>query len=375
MKKIHLIAAARPNFMKIAPLYHELIKHQILEPIIVHTGQHYDLNMSDVFFRDFNLPEPHIHLNVGSGTHAEQTGSVMIAYEKILLESPPDLVVVVGDVNSTIAATLAAVKLGIKTAHLEAGLRSFDRTMPEEINRLVTDSIADYLWTPSSDGDENLIKEGVDAEKITRVGNIMIDSLEMLREKIENLNISEKFGLNQHAYGLVTLHRPSNVDNPEILNKLCIALSDISSRIPLIFPVHPRTSANLKETGFEMILQKTGDIHITEPLGYKEFMNLVMASKMLITDSGGVQEETTYLGIPCLTLRSNTERPVTIAQGTNQLCTHENVSNLADEILKGKFEKGRKPDLWDGRTASRVAACIQRVLSIENVDRPDKIQN
>lgn len=365
MKKIHLIAAARPNFMKIAPLYHELQKHPDLEPIIVHTGQHYDVNMSDVFFRDFNLPEPHIHLNVGSGTHAQQTGNVMIAYEKILLESPPDLVVVVGDVNSTIAATLAAVKLGIKTAHLEAGLRSFDRTMPEEINRLVTDRIADYLWTPSFDGDENLIKEGVDPGKITRVGNIMIDSLEMLRSKIENLNISDKFGLSKKSYGLVTLHRPSNVDNPGILKKLCTALADISSRLPLIFPVHPRTSAKLKETGFESILQKAGNIHITEPLGYKEFMNLVMGSRLLITDSGGVQEETTYLGIPCLTLRSNTERPVTITQGTNQLCNHESVSDLADEILAGKFEKGRKPNLWDGRTASRVADCIQRVVSDE----------
>ncbi|WP_300463408.1 UDP-N-acetylglucosamine 2-epimerase (non-hydrolyzing) [Desulfobacula sp.] len=366
MKKIHLIAAARPNFMKIAPLYHELVQRKGIDPVIVHTGQHYDLNMSDVFFKDFDLPEPHIHLNVGSGTHAEQTGHVMMAYEKVLMEEKPDLVVVVGDVNSTIAATLAAVKLGIKTAHLEAGLRSFDRTMPEEINRIVTDSIADFLWTPSVDGDENLIKAGIAKEKVTCVGNIMIDSLEMLRSKIENLNISGSFGLSRGSYGLVTLHRPSNVDTPEILEKLCTALSAISLKIPLIFPVHPRTLAQLKETGLESILQMANDIHLTDPLGYKDFMNLVMGSRLLITDSGGVQEETTYLGIPCLTLRSNTERPITITQGTNLLCSHENISRRVDHVLEGTFSKGRKPALWDGHTASRVADCIQRVLSRES---------
>lgn len=362
MKKIHLIAAARPNFMKIAPLYHELVKRDDIKPIIVHTGQHYDLNMSDVFFRDFNLPQPHIHLGVGSGSHAEQTGNVMIAYEKILLKEKPDLVVVVGDVNSTIAATLAAVKLGIKTAHLEAGLRSFDRTMPEEINRLVTDSIADYLWTPSPDGTDNLLKEGVDPGKITHVGNIMIDSLEMLKSKIENLNISDTFGLDKGSYGLITLHRPSNVDNPEILEKLCSVLADISLKIPLIFPIHPRTSSRLKETGLDSIIQKPGSLYRTDPLGYKDFMNLVMGSRLLLTDSGGVQEETTYLGIPCLTLRSNTERPITITEGTNQLCTHENLSEMVDQILAGNFAKGRKPNLWDGKTASRVADCIESVV-------------
>lgn len=359
--KIHLIAAARPNFMKIAPLYHELMKRDGIEPVIVHTGQHYDLNMSDVFFKDFDLPEPHIHLGVGSGSHAEQTGNVMISYEKVLKEEQPDLVVVVGDVNSTVAATLSAVKLGIKTAHLEAGLRSFDRTMPEEINRIVTDSIADYLWTPSADGDENLIKSGVSKEKITQVGNIMIDSLEMLRSKIEDLNISKNFGLNKGSYGLVTLHRPSNVDNPAILEKLCTALSGISSKLPLIFPVHPRTSAQIKEHGFEIILKSTDQIHLTDPLGYKDFMNLVMGARLLITDSGGIQEETTYLGIPCLTLRSNTERPITVTQGTNRLCNQDNIAKMVDNVLSGDFSKGQKPALWDGNTASRVADCIQKL--------------
>jgi len=240
--KIHLIAAARPNFMKIAPLYHALKKESWAHPYVVHTGQHYDLNMSDIFFQDLGLPEPDIHLGVGSGSHAEQTGKVMIAYEKVLIKSCPDLVVVVGDVNSTIAAALAAVKLGIKVAHLEAGLRSFDRTMPEEINRLVTDTLADILWTPSVDGDENLIKEGVSPEKIQRVGNIMIDSLEMMRKKIEQQEVNQEFGLKPRAYGLVTLHRPANVDNSDILDKLCHSLNNIANKIPIIFPVHPRTN-------------------------------------------------------------------------------------------------------------------------------------
>ncbi len=349
--------------MKIAPLYHELKKREYLEPVIVHTGQHYDLNMSDVFFNDFELPSPHIHLGVGSGSHAEQTGGVMIAYEKVLVNSKPDLVVVVGDVNSTIAATLAAVKLGIKTAHLEAGLRSFDRTMPEEINRIVTDSIADFLWTPSPDGDKNLINAGVSSEKITHVGNIMIDSLEMLRTKIENLNAHEKFNVSSGEYALVTLHRPANVDNSEILKGLCNSLVDISMKLPVVFPVHPRTKNRLTDTGYIDILNKQKNMTLLNPLGYKDFMSLVMNSKLLITDSGGVQEETTYLGIPCLTLRPNTERPVTIAQGTNRLCTHENVLAEVNRVLDDGYQKGEIPHLWDGHTAARVADCIERIFS------------
>lgn len=362
MKKIHLIAAARPNFMKIAPLYHELSKRDGIEPVIVHTGQHYDLNMSDIFFKDFNLPEPHIHLGVGSGSHAEQTGGVMITYEKVLKHNKPDLVVVVGDVNSTVAATLAAVKLGIQTAHLEAGLRSFDRTMPEEINRILTDSIADYLWTPSPDGDLNLMKEGVGKDRITRVGNIMIDSLEMLRSKIEKLETFGEFGLAKSSYGVVTLHRPSNVDKPEILKAVCKTLKTVSSKLPLIFPVHPRTMAQLRENDLLRFLKNCEAIHLTEPLGYMDFMNLVMFSRLLITDSGGVQEETTYLGIPCLTLRSNTERPVTITQGTNRLCNHGNLIETFNHIMDNKELQTEKPELWDGHTAFRVADCIQAIV-------------
>ena len=355
--KIHLIAAARPNFMKIAPLYHELVRRDWAEPMIVHTGQHYDINMSDVFFKNFNLPDPHIHLGVGSGTHAQQTGNVMIAYEKILMEDPPDLVVVVGDVNSTVAATLAAVKLGVRTAHLEAGLRSFDRTMPEEINRMVTDAIADYLWTPSRDGDENLAREGKDASKISMVGNIMIDSLVMARQNIEKLNIYKRFGCRPGHYGLITLHRPSNVDDRDVLESLCCHLAGLSENLPLIFPVHPRTAGQLKKFDIRILEQAEG-IYLADPLGYNEFMNLVFNSRLVITDSGGIQEETTYLKIPCVTLRPNTERPVTVTIGTNQLCTVADLDERVGEILDGSGKNGEIPELWDGETAERIADLI-----------------
>ena len=358
--KIHLIAAARPNFMKIAPLYHALKKESWADPYVVHTGQHYDLNMSDIFFQDLGLPEPDIHLGVGSGSHAEQTGRVMIAYEKVLIKSRPDLVVVVGDVNSTIAATLAAVKLGIKVAHLEAGLRSFDRTMPEEINRLVTDALVDILWTPSVDGDENLIKEGVSPEKIQRVGNIMIDSLEMMREKIEIQEVAQEFGLKSRSYGLVTLHRPANVDIPAILKKLCQSLNNIANKIPIIFPVHPRTRKNIKKYGLMPLLKNAPQLFIIEPLSYVRFMNLVFNCRMAITDSGGIQEETTYLGIPCLTMRPNTERPVTISQGTNRLCTIDNFENDVAKILSEDNVKGSVPEFWDGQTAERIVKIVKK---------------
>ena len=369
---IHLIAAARPNFMKIAPLYHALNKESWAEPVIVHTGQHYDLNMSDVFFSDLGLPEPGIHLGVGSGTHAEQTGQVMMAYEKVLMETRPDLIIVVGDVNSTIACTMAAVKIpedrGQKTedrmngrslvAHLEAGLRSFDRTMPEEINRMVTDTLADILWTPSSDGDENLIREGVPEEKIHRVGNIMIDSLEMLRATIEKQDACGELGLKPGNYGLVTLHRPSNVDDPNILKDLCQKLIRISRKIPLAFPVHPRTRKNMEQNGLLSNLENAKQIMILEPLNYIRFMNLAFNCRFALTDSGGIQEETTYLGIPCLTLRPNTERPITITTGTNRLCTIDSFEADVGAVLAEHENHKTKIDLWDGHTADRVVASI-----------------
>jgi UDP-N-acetylglucosamine 2-epimerase (non-hydrolysing) len=375
-KKIHLIAAARPNFMKIAPLYHALKKETWAEPVIVHTGQHYDLNMSDVFFQDLELPEPDIHLGVGSGSHAEQTGQVMIAYEKILLESRPDMVIVVGDVNSTVACTLAAVKLqddrGRKTddrkanrplvAHLEAGLRSFDRTMPEEINRLVTDTLADILWTPSPDGDENLIREGVAPAKIQRVGNIMIDSLEMLRPTIEKQNVCRELNLNAGDYGLVTLHRPSNVDDAQILKRLCKALTDIAQHIPLVFPIHPRTRKNIEKLDLMADLEKEKQLIISQPLNYINFMNLVFNCRFALTDSGGIQEETTYLGIPCLTLRPNTERPISVEQGTNKLCNPDNLEDNLQEVLSAEKSVKPKIELWDGHTAERVVKSIKELI-------------
>ena len=318
---IHLIAAARPNFMKIAPLYHALKKETWISPVIVHTGQHYDTIMSNAFFEELQLPSPDFNLGVGSGTHAEQTARVMIEYEKVIQKEPPDLVVVVGDVNSTVAATLVAAKLGIQVAHLEAGLRSNDRTMPEELNRLVTDVLADYLWTPSLDGDENLIREGVMSEKIIRVGNIMIDSLEMMRERIEASSVCKEIGLDKKTFGIVTLHRPSNVDDRSSLEELSATLVRIAKKITLVFPIHPRTRKNLETYGLMKSFSNVQGLLIREPLPYVEFMNLVFNCRFIITDSGGIQEETTYLGLPCLTMRPNTERPITISQGTNKLVT------------------------------------------------------
>ena len=367
--------------MKIAPLFHTLKKEAWATPLIVHTGQHYDLNMSDAFFQDLGLPEPDIHLGVGSGTHAEQTGQVMIAYEKVLFEHKPDLIVVVGDVNSTVACALTACKinylhatqnaeLGTQNrqrrqpllAHLEAGLRSFDRTMPEEINRLLTDSLADILWTPSPDADENLVREGISPQKIHRVGNIMIDSLEMLREKIQKQAAYNEFGLMPGEYGVVTLHRPSNVDNQSALNSLCQTLMSIAAITPLIFPVHPRTRKNLEENGLFPLLKQSPGVHVISPLNYIRFMNLVFNCRLAITDSGGIQEETTYLGIPCVTMRPNTERPITIKQGTNRLCDFSNLEATVETILSEDHGRGSVPDLWDGHTASRVVKSIKKLL-------------
>lgn len=287
----------------------------------------------------------------------------MIAYEKLIMEKRPNLSVVVGDVNSTVAATLAAVKLGVRVAHLEAGLRSFDRTMPEEINRVATDALADYLWTPSPDGDENLRREGVAAEKIERVGNIMIDSLEMMRPQIERQNGLGKYGLGPGGFGLVTLHRPSNVDSPENLAELCRVLIRVSERIPLIFPVHPRTRKNLETWEFVDELREAPGIRLDEPISYIPFMSLVFQCRLAITDSGGIQEETTYLGKPCLTLRQNTERPITVTKGTNRLCSTANLEERLDQAMDFIKPNYRAPDLWDGRAAGRVVEALRRLLS------------
>lgn len=362
--RIHLIAAARPNFMKVAPLYHALAAQAWCEPRIVHTGQHYDANMSDAFFRDLNLPEPHVHLQVGSGSHAEQTGGVMIAYEKVCLAEKPDWIIVVGDVNSTAACAMVGAKLWIPVVHLEAGLRSGDRRMPEEINRLVTDAICDVYWTPSSDANEHLLREGVAAEKIDFVGNIMIDSYEMMRPRIEKDGTRAKLGLSGEPYGVVTLHRPSNVDDRPTLALLVQQLIATSQQLPLVFAVHPRTRKHLEEFKLIESLRNTPRIQLTEPLGYVQFMNLVTGAKVVVTDSGGVQEETSYLGIPCMTLRESTERPVTLAEGSNRLVKPQELQQSVSAALSTGHGSGRKPALWDGQTAARCVTALARRANV-----------
>lgn len=357
--KVHLIAAARPNFMKVAPLYHALRNTAWAEPILVHTGQHYDRNMSDAILEDLQVPAPDFHLGVGSGSHAEQTGNVMIAYEKICMEHRPDWIVVVGDVNSTAACAMVGAKLWIPVIHLEAGLRSGDRGMPEEINRLVTDAIADVLWTPSADANENLVREGVDAGRIDLIGNIMIDSFEMLRDKISASAARNELGLASGNYALVTLHRPSNVDSAEMLAPIVTELVKASRELPVVFVAHPRTIKNLEAFGLIDDFQSASGVTLLEPLPYIRFMNVVTGARMVITDSGGLQEETTYLDIPCLTLRENTERPITVTQGTNKLVRSGNLAANFAAALGGDWPHGQCPPKWDGKTAERAVACLE----------------
>ncbi len=358
VRTVHLVAAARPNFMKVAPLWHALQAALDFAPVLIHSGQHYDANMSDAFFADLRLPAPDHHLGVGSGTHAEQTGGVMIAYEKVAMAARPDWLIVAGDVNSTAACAMVAAKLQIPLVHLEAGLRSCDRAMPEEVNRIVTDALADALWTPSPDADANLLAEGVDPARITRVGNIMIDSFELVRPAIEAAGAPARHGLAPGGYGVVTLHRPSNVDDSAELGRLVAALERLQSRLPLVFPVHPRTSARLASSGLDARLAAAG-VRLLPPLPYVDFMSLVVGAAAAITDSGGIQEETTYLGIPCLTLRRTTERPITVSQGTNRLVDPETLdAALAEALAAGRT--GRIPALWDGRSAGRCVADLRR---------------
>lgn len=360
--KIHLICAARPNFMKVAPLYHELIRQGWAHPLLVHTGQHYDANMSSDILADLNLPTPDIYLGIGSGTHAEQTAHVMLAYEKVCLADPPDYIVVVGDVNSTMAVTITAKKLLLPVAHLEAGLRSGDRTMPEEINRIVTDALSDLLWTPSPDADENLRIEGVPEARIVRVGNIMMDAYEMLRQKISADPMLSQLGVSAGSYALVTLHRPSNVDQEDTLRPLVASLLAVAKDLKLIFPVHPRTRQRLNAFGLWSQLEQDEEVILLEPVSYIPFMSLVQQAKLTITDSGGIQEETTYLGIPCLTLRPNTERPITILEGTNALSTAEQLADQVRQILATGVRSYARPQLWDGQTAGRVVESLKMVL-------------
>ena len=358
---IHLIAGARPNFMKIAPLWHALHREgEAFDVAIVHTGQHYDDEMSDVFLRQFGLPRPTYMLGAGSGSHAQQTAAVMSAYEAVCLSARPDLVVVVGDVNSTMAAAIVAKKIVLPVAHLEAGLRSFDRTMPEEINRVVTDSIADLLWTPSPDADANLTREGVAVSKIERVGNIMIDAFEMLRDDIVAADWPRAQGFAKETYGVVTMHRPANVDDLARLTALVDAFERIAARTALVLPLHPRTRQRLETGGLLDRLARVPRLKLLPPLGYVEFMSAVASARFVLTDSGGIQEETTYLGIPCLTLRDTTERPITVSEGSNRLVKLETLDTEVDNVLAGPRRIGRCPNLWDGKTADRIVQSLRR---------------
>lgn len=356
MKCIHVVGA-RPNFMKAAPVLAAFEQKGDVEQLLVHTGQHYDKNMSDVFFDELGLPQPDINLGVGSGSHAKQTAEIMMQFEDVVLEERPDWVLVYGDINSTVAATMVCAKLGIRTAHVEAGLRSFDRTMPEEINRLVTDAIVDLLLTPSTDGDENLQQEGVPDEKIHFVGNVMIDTLIRLLPKAESQGTIERLGLTSQGYGLVTLHRPSNVDNPEMLPQIVDTLVQISQDVPLLFPIHPRTRKRMADMGLSI---ENSRLQLAEPLGYLDFLALQKHAMLILTDSGGIQEESTYLGVPCLTVRENTERPITVTMGTNILVGQDmaKLMHESKQILAGNAKIGQIPPLWDGSAGERIADVI-----------------
>ncbi len=366
MIRLFHVVGARPNFMKIAPIVREMLKYpDQFQQILVHTGQHYDDMMSKIFFDDLELPKPDIYLEVGSGSHAQQTAQIMSAFEPVLLKHGPDLIIVVGDVNSTIACSLVATKMGIQTVHVEAGLRSFDRTMPEEINRLLTDQISDLLFVSEPSGLTNLRQEGITEQKIHFVGNLMIDSLLHFREKALQSSVLDRFGLSDSEYIILTLHRPSNVDNLEPFKNILNALIKISEQIPVIFPVHPRTRKMISEFGLEKAFFNLKDqetpiaqkgINLVDPLGYLDFYKLMMEAKVVLTDSGGIQEETTFLGIPCLTLRENTERPVTVTEGTN-IVVGTDPKTIYDEcfsILRNGGKKGNIPKFWDGKTAQRI---------------------
>ncbi len=358
--KIILVVGARPNFMKMAPLYFELTQEKDFETLIVHTGQHYDYEMSQAFFEDLDLPDPHYSLSVGSGTHSGQTGKVMIEFEQVLFKEKSDLVVVFGDVNSTLACSITAKKLGIPVAHVEAGLRSYDMTMPEEINRKLTDAISDFLFIPSIDAKDNLRKENIDSDKIYFVGNIMIDSLTEILGKVDESyenKLLQKFRLQCKKYALITLHRPSNVDNKDSLEKILDSLNNISQKLPVLFPMHPRTQRNIKEFGINPVFNK--NFIVSEPLKYKEFIVLEKNAGFVLTDSGGIQEETTYFDVPCLTLRNNTERPVTILEGTNQLIDVAAVEEKVESVLTGNWKRGKIPELWDGKTAKRIVKTLK----------------
>ncbi len=367
MAKLRLacIVGARPNLMKMAPLLRALGPYSDVEAVLIHTGQHYDKNLSDVFFEQLEMPRPDVTLEVGSGSHAVQTARVLERFEGVLVEAdrqgrPFDRVIVVGDVNSTMAATLAAAKLNVPVAHVEAGLRSFDRTMPEEINRIVTDAIADLLLVSEPAGMENLRREGHPEEHLRLVGNVMIDTLKFMLPKARQCDTLAKMGLEPGKYGVVTLHRPSNVDAAETLRPILDVLVDVSESLPVVFPIHPRTQERIKRFGLAEKMDSAGGMIQTEPLGYLEFLALTSQAKVIVTDSGGLQEESTVLGIPCLTARPNTERPITVGQGTSTLVGNDagKLRSCLASVLDGTYKQGTCPELWDGQAAERIARVL-----------------
>jgi UDP-N-acetylglucosamine 2-epimerase (non-hydrolysing) len=362
-KEIVCVVGARPNFMKMAPILDALRAYPSIKPFLVHTGQHYDEEMSRIFFTELGLPQPDRDLEVGSDTHGRQTGRIMIAFDDLLAERSARLVVVVGDVNSTVACSLVAVKRGVPVAHVEAGLRSRDWTMPEEINRLVTDAVSEILFATSPDAVENLKAEGIPDSRVHLVGNPMIDTLRRHLAAARARKTADRMGLADHGYALVTLHRPSNVDDAGSLGGMLEALQKLSLLIPVLFPVHPRTEARIKQSGF----RPTGSLRLIAPLGYLDFLSLMATARFLVTDSGGIQEETTALGVPCFTVRANTERPITITEGTNRLLGTDPASILpaAEALLAGKPSEPRCPALWDGRAGERIAAALERHLAAD----------
>jgi UDP-N-acetylglucosamine 2-epimerase (non-hydrolysing) len=355
------VVGARPNFMKIAPIVHQLTKHpEIFRSTMVHTGQHYDAIMSDVFFDELQIPRPDVNLNVGSGSHAQQTGAIMAAFEPVIVDTRPDVVLVVGDVNSTLACALVAVKLGVPVAHVEAGLRSFDRSMPEEINRLLTDQISDLLFVSERSGLDNLAREGVGADKIHLVGNVMIDTLLAHRQRARALNVHRTYGLAEREYALLTLHRPSNVDDEAIFERLMLALETIAREVPIVFPVHPRTRPIVARSAAARRLLEANRLRLLDPLGYLDFLSLMDRSRAVLTDSGGIQEETTILGVPCLTLRETTERPATVMDGTNVVVGTDPVRILDGwRRAMSIAQSARVPELWDGAAAERIVDVLR----------------
>ncbi|MBZ9572246.1 UDP-N-acetylglucosamine 2-epimerase (non-hydrolyzing) [Patescibacteria group bacterium] len=360
--KILIVAGARPNFIKIAPLIEEFKKHRNIKTVLVHTGQHYDFEMSKVFFQELKIPKPNYNLGVGSGTHAYQIGEIMIRFEKVILKEKPDLVIVVGDVNSTLAGALTAVKLHIPVAHVEAGLRSFDLKMPEEVNRLLTDQISDYLFVTEPSAIKNLLREGLERKKIFFVGNIMIDTLLRYKNIFLKRKTLQKFGFRRRQYALLTLHRPKNVDYKEVFRGILEALTEIQKRIKIIYPIHPRTKKRIKEFGFKDKIKRMKNLILVKPVGYLNMLNLMGNAKLVLTDSGGIQEETTVLSIPCLTIRKVTERPITCEIGTNKVIglQKENIIKESLKILNGKTKKGKIPKYWDGKTAKRIVNIIRK---------------